>query len=84
MKQQCVLKCFKNGICKNFERFSCKKPETVINQYKKAFRPYQFGDFFFKDYHEADTIQIIATPDGYHDGAILAAYTPQEFFTIIS
>lgn len=81
-KQQCILKCIKNGICTDFERFACKKPQTIINEYKKAAD--RLSDYFFKEYHEADIIQIIATPDGYHEGAILAAYTPQEFFTAIS
>lgn len=83
-KQNCILKCIKNNICIDFERFSCKKPESIINQYKKAFKPYQFDDFYFKSYHEADKIEIAATPDGCNESEILAEYTPQEFFAAIS
>ena len=83
-KQNCILKTFKGSICTGFERFTCKQAKTVINQYKKAFSPYQFDSFFFRDYHAADIIQIISTPDGYHEGAILAEYTPEEFFAAIS
>ena len=83
-KQNCILKIFKNGECINFERFSCKRVNTTLNQYKKAFRPYQFNNYFFRDYRDADVIRIISTPDGYNEGVILAEYTPEEFFAAIS
>ncbi len=37
MKQNCILKVFKDGTCITFERFTCKRAQTVLNQYKKMF-----------------------------------------------
>ncbi|RHC46687.1 hypothetical protein DW839_30880 [Enterocloster bolteae] len=84
MKQQnCILKVVKNGVTIDFERFACKKAQSVINQYKKTFLPCNFNDYFFREYHTADVIKIIATPDGYNDGETLEEYTPEQFFAAI-
>lgn len=80
----CILKTHKDSIQTGFERFTCKRAQSVINQYNKTFRPCNFNDYFFRDYHTADVIRIIATPDGCHDGEILAEYTPDQFFAAIS
>lgn len=79
-----ILKTYKNGKQTNFERFKVKTAKAILNQYKKAFAPYQFDNFFFRDYREADAIRIYATPDHYNTGELLAEYTPQEFFAAIS
>ncbi len=83
-KQNCILKTYKGGKVTNFERFTCKRAETVISQYKKNFAPCDFDGFFFREYREADTIKIIATPDGCREGDTLAEMTPQEFFERIA
>ena len=82
MKQNCILKVFKDGTCITFERFTCKRAKTVLNQYKKLFLPLDHN--FFKDYWKGDTIQIIATPDGYNEGNVMAEYTPEQFFEAIA
>jgi len=83
MKQQnTILKVVKNGVTTDFERFTCKKVETVLNQYRKI--SYMMDSFLYRDYREADIIKIIATPDGYHEEKTLAEYTPEEFFKKIS
>ena len=84
MKQQnCILKVVKNGVTIDFERFACKKAQSVINQYKKTFLPCNFNDYFFREYHTADVIKIIATPDGYNDGETLEEDTPEQIFADI-
>ena len=80
----CILKTYKDGMQTGFERFTYKRAQSVINQYKKTFLPCNFNDYFFREYHTADVIKIIATPDGYNDGETLAEYTPEQFFAAIS
>lgn len=81
-QQQTILKTYKNGVQTGFERFTCKKPETVLNQYRKI--SYLMDSFLYKEYREADIIKIISTPNGVDEAETLAEYTPEEFFKKIS
>lgn len=84
--QKTILKCLKDGLVVNFERFPWKTAARIIKEYKDAFLPDDFSKPFFKDYKNADCIRIIGTPNGYEDGneKILAEYTPEEFFKAIT
>lgn len=82
-----IVSLYKNGVQFNFERFSCKRLSTVLNQYREK---YCGGDYtglwtlFFRDYLEADKIVVYSTPNHYSKGPILAEYTSNEFISSIS
>lgn len=82
--QRTILKCIKNGICINFERFKHRTAETILREYRETFSPYQFKGYFFQSYHNADVIRIISTPDGYTEEKVLLELTPGEFFKRIT
>lgn len=84
-KLQSILIVEKNGKIIDLERFTCKKYQTVLNQYKRFFlkNPNNHLLNYGFNYHDADIIKIVATPDGYKLGNILAEFTPKEFYNIV-
>lgn len=85
MKQQSILIAEKNGKIIDLERFTCKKYQTILNQYKKFFlkNPNNHLLNCGFNYHNADIIKIVATPDGYNQANILAEFTPEQFYNIV-
>lgn len=82
MKQQAfIVKAYKNGDVLTFERFSYKRPETILKKYRELYKNNKYGlwGLFWSDYLKADKITITATPDGYHETETVKVMTPQEF-----
>ena len=72
MKKQTFIAKIKDssGNMIDFERFSCKRPETVRKYMQQLFA----NGLYRACTRGAHTIEIWATPDGYHDTEIVDAY----------
>lgn len=82
MKQQTfIVKAYKGAKMLTFQRFSYKRPETILKKYRDLYNNNKHGlwELFWRDYLEADKITITATPDGYHETETVKVMTPQEF-----
>lgn len=81
MKQTFILKAEKNGKTINFERFTCKRLQTVTDQFWRAFE--KWADTFLMDeYINADIIRIYATDGDGSNEKKVAEYTPEAFYSL--
>lgn len=81
MQQTFILKAERNGRTTNFERFGCKRLETVTNRFWKAFERWA-DSCLMDDYINADIIRIYATDGDGSNEKKVAEYTPEEFYAL--
>lgn len=82
MKQQTfIVKVYKGAKMLTFERFSYKRPETILKKYRDLYKNNKSGlwELFWRDYLAADKITITATPDGYHETETVVEMNSKEF-----
>ena len=54
-----------NGKQMDFERWACKKPETIKNRYARVYRESALFQTLMR-INKIERIDIYRTPDGYH------------------